>query len=1679
MAILRNLFLEMFNEPQGKMVYKSNDAPKPDFTEDVKKEIKDRKEKAEGLTDEAIKAEIEKSFQDIDAAFSRVEEGGITETEKEYIDDMIKRQVDERLALLESHMEEPRTRILSRAEVEGKFLVQIAEKNGLTIDGLLALNPEGAEFHVVGEGDKRYCLKGDKVKVPLTATEVAAKKADDQEITSMMGGGQDEAAEAQALDQRYAERTSEQKTELFEAATEKVQGDLEKLGRAKWEIPARLNERNWLTFDTGGTGLRTAGDVISKDFGWNVYKFLEIANKGQNRIIRFDDIIKLGNVKDVSETSGQDFMEKYLLLEARQGIVAKELEDARKEGDKFREIDINEDKLREKTGDELADVLTVALTRKEGESLPKWKMRVDTLARGINDRAARLPATEQGLEKMRLALRLCIRASEQIAAKQAPIDKAQKEIQKRERYEQVLNSSIELFDALARLTPGEEQSEVETSQIDMSAYSPEEQESIKLMEEAFSGRDLEATQYELSEGDQGHGKRNLNPLTRRYTLESARTDMMARVHTGYEGGRDHIDAGQMKVQLKNMMIEGLRNYSMNPKIDLVKVAKELGIDAGTVEEDIKELKKALDKEVKKNEPNTEEINKLNKLIRAKNDALVSIIEVKFKNMELRTGELTDTQREFIQLGYLHSRTVELGAQRARSKAEIVREYTGGPNGEMINALVQDVLTSVDLTPQQTEELARSISEQVNRQMTLPTAQAIEEAVRASIETNPSGIREIPVAGVMLIFDPVEGIQNIVLSPIILPYKLGFIDIPINMKKNGYFSIDQILPGYGKPINVIDTEKFDVTVTPHVNVLGASVTASAIYGREGKLQLGVGGSLGVSFIGLPPSVGAHVSLQDNAADSVEMRVEREMTRAQLDQIPDPAQYREASLREMRKLPQFQAAIEGIDDPAVQDEVLIYAYNMSKQQADYAGKEKFVQPVRGLKVGFVTPDALLTVLFPNKSKLQSIKGTLSHLPAVIPIAFITVTIGSTRVVPFITKENEIANLLGVTDPEIRRDIEQAAREQKDRLLSANPSTFMAESGRVQIDPETGRMEVENRTLNVDLGRGIDAYNEVFAESGITLARDERVDERFENRAFRLSFAKNMLRSTTVELHMDGQTEPETHLITGDPSDPEAPRTLDNLYLAFDRMQGNLTMEMRTINMGGVDEFGNTNKMVITIKTNPFRSNEDIQRDEASYLTLTADRSVREVARKGAAKRNGILSWDELKGEEGATHREEILSTKTPEAYEARLTASHERIRTAINGKTETATERLADGNLSEFAKKIMPEISTEFKGLSTMQIGPDGKLTGIDYADLTALINIKALADTTIARELDTHEMNYIVNRLVVESFHQNRNPEALKATIDRFFQPQLEAMFVATNTIPDTDEGKATAKEFASTIIASLNYEQLLTADLETQESNAGDIPRGASMLTIVGTNGISGLRQMLSMDKGTIGNLLNTSQPLERIPVEKRPQFRQMALELSSALPEAKGETFLRSPLAIKFAELAPILLGPDASDNLAKLYEMDQAQLNAVLPLEPWKGVYAKFEELVKTFRDHQVSGDATMVWTNADGMNFVIRDTSDYWTGVYRKCANPGLIVNESFAIKPIQGTITLAQARALQGVDFATNKNLYDVYVGVALTEWTDRDESKNAGNNSDTEGDANTSDDSDDQTPDDPDDLDSGH
>jgi len=70
--------------------------------------------------------------------------------------------------------------------------------------------------------------------------------------------------------------------------------------------------------------------------------------------------------------------------------------------------------------------------------------------------------------------------------------------------------------------------------------------------------------------------------------------------------------------------------------------------------------------------------------------------------------------------------------------------------------------------------------------------------------------------------------------------------------------------------------------------------------------------------------------------------------------------------------------------------------------------------------------------------------------------------------------------------------------------------------------------------------------------------------------------------------------------------------------------------------------------------------------------------------------------------------------------------------------------------------------------------------------------------------------------------------------------------------------------------------------------------------------------------------------------------------------------------------------------------------------------------------------------------------------------------LIVNESFAIKPIQGTITLAQARALQGVDFATNKNLYDVYVGIALTEWTEdkkekEDTSKNAEVNEDTEGD----------------------
>ncbi|EKD47708.1 MAG: hypothetical protein ACD_65C00324G0001 [uncultured bacterium] len=348
--------------------------------------------------------------------------------------------------------------------------------------------------------------------------------------------------------------------------------------------------------------------------------------------------------------------------------------------------------------------------------------------------------------------------------------------------------------------------------------------------------------------------------------------------------------------------------------------------------------------------------------------------------------------------------------------------------------------------------------------------------------------------------------------------------------------------------------------------------------------------------------------------------------------------------------------------------------------------------------------------------------------------------------------------------------------------------------------------------------------------------------------------------------------------------------------------------------------------------------------------------------------------------------------------------------------------------------MAKDSKEFKELSTMIIAPDGTLREANRPALIAKLQELANADTTIKRNLNETELNYTINRLIVLSFHQHKSPEALKKTVERFFRPKLTKLFEATKAVTDT----TTAESFANAIIDAIDFASL---DLETATS-ATTLESDTYALTIVGTEGIEGLRGMVNLGSEKANIVVRTGNILEKISEGQRDTYKSAMLEMSSKLP-GKNETrteayeFLRSPLAIKLADYASILLGPKHSDSLAELYKMKSPEtIAALLATEKFRQVYDTFRALVDQFRDVQITGKEYMVWKNMDGYTFVLKDLTEYGAGVHKKCANPTLLVHEEFAIARLNGRIGSVTAEAVQRAEYKSGTHIYELFAGLAV-------------------------------------------
>jgi len=575
-------------------------------------------------------------------------------------------------------------------------------------------------------------------------------------------------------------------------------------------------------------------------------------------------------------------------------------------------------------------------------------------------------------------------------------------------------------------------------------------------------------------------------------------------------------------------------------------------------------------------------------------------------------------------------------------------------------------------------------------------------------------------------------------------------------------------------------------------------------------------------------------------------------------------------------------------------------------------------------------------------------------------------------------------------------------------------------------------DRKLISTDLGRSIEDYNEAFKGSGISFGESPTYKGQMYQEVLHMQFAQNRFLGT-VELHVDDQTEPKIRVLRGDPSDSSKPATLDNLYLSFDRMDGRLIIETREIQLARPDRFGNTTKTIITIKTNPERTRAEIERDDTGYLLCAHDKSVVEREESGAADQNNLLTWEEA---ERLGVLKQISEMETPLEYIQAVNRARARMEKAISGPKKSG-ENLETGKLDAFAETYFDENSEEFKELSTMIIDGNGNLKESNRPALVTRLQSLALADKNIGRELNETELNYTINKLIVMSFHTYSNLEALKRTVERFFRPKLAALFEATEAVQD----KTTAEKFANAIIKSIDFASL---NLKTAKS-VTEISSDTYALTIVGTQGVEGLRGMVNLGSEKANIVVRTGNILENLQTDaEKKTYRAAILEMSSKLPEKqenRGEAyeFLRSPLALKLADYAPVLLGPTHSDSLAELYKIkSQGTLGSgLLQVPKFQKVYDTFRTLVEKFRDVQVTGKEYLAWENMDGYTFVLKDLTEYSAGVNRKCANPTLLIHEDFAIARLNGKIASVTAEAIQRAEYKSGTHIYELFATLAMT------------------------------------------
>lgn len=571
-------------------------------------------------------------------------------------------------------------------------------------------------------------------------------------------------------------------------------------------------------------------------------------------------------------------------------------------------------------------------------------------------------------------------------------------------------------------------------------------------------------------------------------------------------------------------------------------------------------------------------------------------------------------------------------------------------------------------------------------------------------------------------------------------------------------------------------------------------------------------------------------------------------------------------------------------------------------------------------------------------------------IIPlIPFFSITINEeTRIIRIVHKDTE-----KVSDHAFKEALNKELDEQKTSYVS------VADEGKFALDKDGNPRIIFDKEARYKSGESlhISAMNEAFNDIGLEFSSAKQGLTRVDVKG---------AEDANLKVHFDGNFE-NTYLVYGQ----------DNFYLAIPQNQ-NLIITRKDLKYGFEND-GAVKEIELVIKTSPV-SNDVVKAESHGMLRKTVDSDYYESGTKGKTEHNKILSYNQYVADK--IHNR----IQSPDVYDSgQYKEAAEAMEDAIGAKVEKETP--IRKNLGSLVEKFYGKSSQKHKEIKHLLTE---KGTGKNYDQI--LDKVDTFLEKNGEDKLHPLERLVFLNKLIEITFRdvtdKKRGKEKLRSEIDGFTKKMLVRLFQNTSEKAHAAGMAKFVAEAMKKKVDHLHHEQV-TIDQGTV---------GSMFLSIVGTQGVTGVRRSLNYEGDTY-KLLGAMRfsPTSSDKMEAR--VARATLELLSPLKtKVSAQEFINQPLALKVAKVVPVIFSKEETLALASIYKNKIQKPNEISSL--YNRTYKKFRKLVTKVRSAELGGFDSLQ-LGPEFNNALIMIDTRVFGGLFEKCENYTMVGRETIAV------------------------------------------------------------------------------